>query len=117
MAGEEVILTTESVYALAGNIVLDPRPTPYAATDQFTSPDPLNLNANNSHSSFVRTLSIRPKSPNVASGLYYTPPLDSLRIFDPFSLLPEMEGEPVPKQLLIRYCKWPPPPLFLHDST
>jgi Fungal specific transcription factor domain len=46
---------------------------------------------------------VRPKSPNVASGLYYDPPLGTLSTFDPFSILPEMIGEPVPKQLLIRY--------------
>ncbi|KAE8448639.1 hypothetical protein EG329_009064 [Mollisiaceae sp. DMI_Dod_QoI] len=41
-----------------------------------------------------------PGLPNIASGLSYNNSLDS---YDPFSILPDIEGEPVPKQLLIRY--------------
>jgi len=78
----------------------------YADTDQFpllNTLDSHSLNPNLVGSNFTQTLTLRPKSPNVASGLHYTLPLDSLSTFDPFSLLPDIEGEPVPKQLLIKY--------------
>ena len=50
----------------------------------------------------------RPCSDCVERGLpekciYCDLPLGTLSTFDPFSMLPEMIGEPVPKQLLIRY--------------
>jgi hypothetical protein len=108
MTGEEVILTTESVYALAeSSSVAAPRPRRYADTDQFPLLDTHSFNPNLVGSTFSQTLTLRPKSPNVASGLHYTPPLDALNTFDPFSLLPDIDGEPVPKQLLIKYCECP----------
>jgi hypothetical protein len=87
--------------------VAAPRPWRYADTDQFPLLDTCSFNPNLVGSTFSQTLTLRPKSPNVASGLHYTPPLDTLNTFDPFSLLPDIEGEPVPKQLLIKYCECP----------
>jgi hypothetical protein len=104
LTGEEVILTTESVFALAEtSTVVAPYPRRPANPDQFPFLDARRFNTSNAGSSFLLDLTMRPKSPNVASGLYYTPPLGTLSTFDPFSMLPEMLGEPVPKQLLIRY--------------
>lgn len=111
MTGEEVILTTESVYALAeSSSVVAPRPRRYADTDHFPLLDAHRFNPNVTGRSLLQTLTLRPKSPNVASGLHYSPPLDSLSTFDPLSMLPEIEDEPVPKQLLIKYCECPQSP-------
>ena len=107
LTGEEVILTTESVYALADNsLVAAPRPRRYESHGEFPHLDSRNFNVSNAGGNFVHDIAMRPKSPNVASGLSYIPPLGMSRIlstFDPFSLLPETADEPVPKQLLIRY--------------
>lgn len=104
LTGEEVILTTESVYALAEtSLTIAPRPRRYANSDHFPLLDSRSFNTSNAGSSFFHNLTMRPKSPNVASGLYYAPQLGPMSTFDPFSMLPEMVGEPVPKQLLIRY--------------
>ncbi|KAH8787484.1 hypothetical protein F5882DRAFT_354902 [Hyaloscypha sp. PMI_1271] len=103
LTGEEVVLTIESVYALAEtSLVVAPHPRRYAHPNQFSFLDPSSFNTN-ADSSFSQNLTVRPKSPNVSSGLYYDLPLGTLSTFDPFSMLPEMIGEPVPKQLLIRY--------------
>jgi hypothetical protein len=105
LTGEEVILTTESVLALAetpeSSLVVAPRTRRYAYSDQFPLLDP--SNPSSAGSTFLQNLTMRPQSPNVASGLYYNSPLGAMSTFDPFSLFPEMVGEPVPKQLLIRY--------------
>lgn len=104
LTGEEFILSTESVLALAeGSQVAPPQPRRYANPDQLPLLNANSFEPSNTGSSFFQNLTMRPKSPNVASGLYYTPPLGITSTFDPFSLLPEMAGEPVPKQLLIRY--------------
>jgi hypothetical protein len=115
LTGEEVVLTTESVYALAEtSLVVAPHPRHYAHPDQFPFLDSSSFNTSNADSSFSQNLTVRPKSPNVASSLYYNPPLGTLSTFDPFSMLPEMIGEPVPKQLLIRYYLERLPPWFCY---
>jgi hypothetical protein len=102
LTGEEVILTTESVLALAEvSQVVAPLPRRYAYSDKFPLLDPSNTSS--AGNTFLQNLTTRPQSPNVASGLYFTSPLGTMSTFDPFSLLPEIVGEPVPKQLLIRY--------------
>ncbi|KAE9371382.1 hypothetical protein N431DRAFT_558921 [Stipitochalara longipes BDJ] len=104
LTGEEVILTTESVYALAEtSTVVAPHPRRHADPDQFPFLSIGSFNTSSAGSSFLHNLTMRSKSPNVASGLYYAPPLGAMSTFDPFSMLPEMVGEPVPQQLLIRY--------------
>jgi hypothetical protein len=47
----------------------------------------------------------RHKSPTISSGLTYGLRYGSIGGLDPFSILPEVASEPVPKQLLIRYCR------------
>jgi hypothetical protein len=104
LTGEEVILTTESIYALAETSpMVAPHPRRYANPDQFHFPGAYSFNTGSASSSFFQNLKMRPKSPNVASGLYYASQLGAMSTFDPFSMLPDIVGEPVPKQLLIRY--------------
>lgn len=80
-----------------------PYPRRHASPDQLPLLDARSFDTRNASSNFLQNLARRPKSPNVASGLYYAPPMGRLSTFDPFSMLPEILGEPVPKQLLIRY--------------
>ncbi len=102
--GEEFILSTESVLALVeGSQDVAPQSWRYAEPNQFLLLEATSFEQSRAGSSFFQNLAMRPKSPNVASGLYYTPPLGGISTSNPFSLLPEMTGEPVPKQLLIRY--------------
>jgi hypothetical protein len=102
--GEEVILTPESVEELAR---ATPRATPAqheAAADLHPIVELATCVTPSATSDWDHILPLRPNSPNVASGLSYKLPSRSLDKFDPFSVLPETSGEPVPKELLIRYC-------------
>ncbi len=107
MIGEEFILTPESVNELS-NFVMAPEPLgamhksdehlfPFWEISQQLQPNPTN--------DLSYSLLFRPNSPNVASGLTYSLKYPTFNGFDAFSALPETEGEPVPKELLIRYCK------------
>ncbi|KAL2070500.1 hypothetical protein VTL71DRAFT_13526 [Oculimacula yallundae] len=108
MTGEEVILTPESVDALAVfGSVSQPMSTPYETSGMEprandTAPSS-GLVETDIESMLLQSLQFRPKSPNVVSGLKYISPPITIGGLDPFSVLPETAGEPVPKQLLIRY--------------
>ncbi|PVH82202.1 hypothetical protein DL98DRAFT_570745 [Cadophora sp. DSE1049] len=108
MTGEEVVLTSESVDALA--ILSSTSGAMGILHEDSHSQQPL-IGVDSSGSlvepsagfAMLQSLPFRPKSPNVASGLKYNSLLVSIGGLDPFSVLPETAGEPVPKQLLIRY--------------
>jgi hypothetical protein len=105
--GEEVILTPESVEELTRatpepeamfspfNVTADLQPGMEVANYVMPSID----------IDWDQILPLRPNSPNVASGLSYKLPSHHLVKLDPFSILPETSGEPIPKELLIRYCQ------------
>lgn len=104
MNGEEVVLTPESVAELASapflpalELASEPVTVLHKTEIQSLAPQSSDF-LKTSPGYFVTTM---PGLPNVASGLSYNNLLDS---YDPFSILPDIEGEPVPKQLLIRYC-------------
>ena len=109
MTGEEVVLTPESVNALA---VISSTSGSMGPLHDASIPQKLlrGVNASNNvdepdfEFDMLQSLPFRLKSPNVASGLKYNSPPVSICGLDPFSVLPETTGEPVPKQLLIRYC-------------
>ncbi|KAH7355131.1 hypothetical protein BKA65DRAFT_535415 [Rhexocercosporidium sp. MPI-PUGE-AT-0058] len=108
MTGEEVVLTPESVDALA--IVRSASQSMGTLVEVIQAQQP-DIDVEPSQSSVeknagfekLHSLPLRPKSPNVASGLKYNSPPVPIGGLDPFSVLPETTGEPVPKQLLIRY--------------
>ncbi|KAH9219513.1 hypothetical protein DL95DRAFT_358694 [Leptodontidium sp. 2 PMI_412] len=108
MTGEEVVLTPESVDALA-MLSSAARSTgtlheASQAEQPVTGVEPFNnLVETSARLEMLHSLPFRPKSPNVASGLRYNAPPVSIGGLDPFAVLPETAGEPVPKQLLIRY--------------
>jgi hypothetical protein len=107
--GEEVILTSESVEELA-RAASEPEAmfSPFNATaDLQPGVEIANHVAPSIDSDWDPILPLRPNSPNVASGLSYKLPSHQLVKLDPFSILPETSGEPIPKELLIRYCQSP----------
>ncbi|KUJ16289.1 uncharacterized protein LY89DRAFT_617425 [Mollisia scopiformis] len=102
MSGEEVIMTSESVAALADPMSVsalvptsEPVIIPYA-TDLRSQECLDSLRTRPSGYAFTT----RPVPATVASGLNYN---NSLNNYDPFSILPDIKGEPLPKQILIRY--------------
>lgn len=104
MSGEEVILSSESVAALAS--------AAFMSALEPTSPEPVIVSHNaqlvlqepHTQKFLTQSRGYAVTIPNISSGLNYNNGLDS---YDPFSILPDIEGEPVPKQLLIRYCPYP----------
>jgi hypothetical protein len=111
MAGDEVLLSSESIDSLASSGIGSPilsvglddsvglhPPTYPRITTGIMSP--------RASGSFPIALPIRPKSPTVASRLNAGIQFRFLGGFDPFSSLPDCEDEPIPKQLLLHYCKF-----------
>lgn len=96
MSGEEVIMTPESVAALSALESASEPVTVTHDTDIESSPITLYLGPRPGY-----LFTTQPIPPTVAAGLQYTNSLDT---YDPFSILPDMKGEPPPKHLLIRYC-------------
>jgi hypothetical protein len=98
MTGEEVILSSESVNSLAEkpeyDLIKDHEFTQEVAGLIQSLPD--------QHPLMYQYQP--PSSPTVSSRLIYGDRYGSLGGLDPFSILPETATEPVPKQLLIRYC-------------
>jgi hypothetical protein len=98
MTGEEVILSSESVNSLAEkpeyDLIKDHEFTQEVAGLIQSLPD--------QHPLMYQYKA--PSSPTVSSRLIYGDRYGSLGGLDPFSILPETAAEPVPKQLLIRYC-------------
>lgn len=121
MTGEEVVLTPESVHALAifgsttGSMVVlhEGSPIQQPATGSESPSGLIDISAG---FEMLQSLPFRPKSPNVASGLSYNCPPISIGGLDPFKVLPETAGEPVPRQLLIRYCEYPLPSALVSDD-
>jgi hypothetical protein len=110
--GEEVILTPESVEELA-RAASEPEAmfSPFDVTaDMQPGVEIANYVTPSIDSGWDHILPLRPNSPNVASGLSYKLPSHQLAKLDPFSILPETSGEPIPKELLIRYCQSPNSP-------
>ncbi|KAK0119672.1 hypothetical protein ONS95_011109 [Cadophora gregata] len=108
MTGEEVVLSSESVNALAilssTSGTIDTLPEAGGVPQSLTGVESCDgLLESSVGSGKLQSLPFRPKSPNVASGLKYNSPSVSIGGLDPFLVLPETSGEPVPKQLLIRY--------------
>ncbi|KAH7411177.1 hypothetical protein BKA64DRAFT_638819 [Cadophora sp. MPI-SDFR-AT-0126] len=108
MTGEEVVLTPESVDALAIlSTTSGSTGTMHEASDSQQPHTEVDSSATlielSAGFELLQSLPFRPKSPNVASGLKYKPQPLSIGGLDPFSVLPETAGEPVPKELLIRY--------------
>lgn len=99
MSGKEVIMTPESVAALAS----------CELASEFDAAQPTGARSDNPQSSQVLTprprrgymLATLPILGMVVSGLHNN---NSLSNYDPFSILPDIPGEPLPKCLLIRYC-------------
>lgn len=104
MTGEEVILTPESVAALASSVSTS---ATEPASELINIPHKADLSPPASRRTPLSGYSFttRPIPATVASGLQYNNSLDN---YDPFSILPDMKGEPLPKHLLIRYCKYQP---------
>lgn len=100
--GQEVIMTSESVASLAGSQLTS---EPETASTSMTGPrNAYSGSLRNSSTTSPRrgyTLTTLPIPATVASGLQNN---NSLSNYDPFSILPDMQGEPLPKHLLIRYC-------------
>jgi hypothetical protein len=107
--GEEVVLTLESVEELA-RAASEPEAmfSPFDTAADLQPPvEVANYVTPSIDSDWDHILPLRPNSPNVASGLSYRLPSHQLVKLDPFSILPETSGEPIPKELLIRYCQSP----------
>lgn len=110
ISGEEVVLSPESVAALASSAfiaALEPAPESVSLTSLTYNADIIRQEPHTQRflaRSRGYAVSILPEQPNITSGLNYNNGLES---YDPFSILPDIEGEPVPKQLLIRYCRLP----------
>lgn len=102
ISGKEVIMTPESVAALASDELVSESET---ASQLVTGPH--NADSGISQNSPITTpgrryiLTTLPIPATVVSGLQNN---NSLSNYDPFSILPEIQGEPLPKHLLIRYC-------------
>ncbi|TGO24073.1 hypothetical protein BPAE_0113g00300 [Botrytis paeoniae] len=89
LAGEEVLLSLESVDDLRGV------GSSYAST---RAPTDLTQVLSSNHTPIH---DIKPRAsfwPNLTSGI--------LDAFDPFSILPDTSGDPLPKSILIEYCPW-----------
>ncbi|KAF8859056.1 hypothetical protein BDZ45DRAFT_621439 [Acephala macrosclerotiorum] len=95
MSGEEVILSPESVVQLASSAFMSTL-EPVTASHNFE----LVRQEPHTQKFLTRSRGYAVTIPNISNGLNYNNGLDS---YDPFSILPDIEGEPVPKQLLIRY--------------
>jgi hypothetical protein len=122
VSGSEVALTPESINALADqSLALEAAPVHNAdavnhfpgmivddATfERITEHFPPSLELSTTMA--TKLLLVRPKSPNVASGLKADLDLTFLGGMDPFSSLPyDANGEPVLTQLLVHYCKSDP---------
>ncbi|KAH6676487.1 hypothetical protein B0J14DRAFT_585639 [Halenospora varia] len=104
----EVILTAESVAALVSSVYLSAlEPASESVTvlhnadaKSVESGSPMPRYGQFMTRSQVYAITTLPRQPTISSGLNYNNGLDT---YDPFSILPDLEGEPVPKQLLIRY--------------
>ncbi|THV54388.1 hypothetical protein BGAL_0028g00440 [Botrytis galanthina] len=89
LAGEEVLLSLESVDDLRSV------GSSYAST---RAPTDLTQTLFSNHTSTHDIKSQASFWPNLTSGI-----LDG---FDPFSILPDTSGDPLPKSILIEYCPW-----------
>lgn len=103
MSGEEVILTPESVAALSALEFASDSVTASPNDPEAESPPITPFTGQLPGYQF--TTQAVPLT--IVAGLQYNNTLDT---YDPFSILPDMKGEPLPKQLLIRYCTSYPQP-------
>jgi len=98
VTGEELILSSESVDSLVKNAAHDP------IKDYEFTQEVAELVKSGADQRPPMYQDKPPSSPTVSSGLTYGNRYGTLGGLDPFSILPETATEPVPKQLLIRYC-------------